>query len=451
MKTTKKLIFAIFFAAVLLFSLTSCGDNEGDDAVSTDKVVTLNVYNWGEYISDGFQGSVDSNAEFEEYFNTTLAQKYGFKISVNYTTYATNEDMYSKLSSGAGTYDVIIPSDYMIQKMIGDGGDECMLEPLNFDIITNFGNIDDGFKGEAAYYDPGNVYSVPYTYGMLGVIYNTALVDEEDYSDESWGLLWNPKYKGKILQFNNPRDAFGSAMYYMNYNVNSTDTEVWNKALAKLVEQKPYIQGYVNDEIFNKMTTASAAVAPYFAGDFLTMAYQNEDLSFYYPKEGTNYFVDAMCIPKNARNKDVANEYINFMLTEEVAVANALYIGYASPNTLVRDSDEYKEGMAELHEDWEEILYGKTPEEANANYDFSPGYESFSPEIQAHVNTLWESLKTENATEVWVHVVCLTIVIGVVTLAGYNTYIKKKRSMDYRMRDKLAAKARLEAQKNKTK
>jgi spermidine/putrescine transport system substrate-binding protein len=284
---------------------------------------------------------------------------------------------------------------------------------------------------------------------MLGVIYNTALVDEEDYSKESWGLLWEPKYKGKILQFNNPRDAFGSAMYYMNYDVNSTDPAVWTAALNKLVEQKPYIQGYVNDEIFNKMTTASAAVAPYFAGDFLTMASQNEDLAFYYPKEGTNYFVDAMCIPKNAKNKDIANEYINFMLTEEVAVANALYIGYASPNKLVLASDEYNEGMAELHEDWKEILYGKTPEEANENYDFSPGYESFSPEIQAHVNTLWESLKTENATEAWVHVVCLAIVVGVVSLAGYNIYIKKKRSKDYRMRDKLAAKARLEAQKNK--
>ena len=447
MKNVKKLVFAIFFTAVLLFAFTSCGGDDEVGAVSGDKVVTLNVYNWGEYISDGFQGSVDSNAKFEEYFNTKLSEKYGFKISVNYTTYATNEDMYSKLSSGAGTYDVIIPSDYMIQKMIGDGGDDCMLEPLDFDIITNFGNINDSFKGDAAYYDPGNVYSVPYTYGMLGVIYNTALVDEEDYSEESWGLLWNPKYKGKILQFNNPRDAFGSAMYYLNYDVNSTDPEVWNNALAKLVEQKPYIQGYVNDEIFNKMTTASAAVAPYYAGDFLTMAYQNEDLAFYYPKEGTNYFVDAMCIPKNARNKDVANEYINFMLTEEVAVANALYIGYASPNKLVLASDEYKDGMAELHEDWHEILYGKTPEEANANYSFSPGYESFSPEIQAHVNTLWESLKTENATEAWVHIVCLVIVVGVVSLAGYNIYIKKKRSKDYRMRDKLAAKARLEAQK----
>ena len=166
------------------------------------------------------------------------------------------------------------------------------------------------------------------------------------------------------------------------------------------------------------------------------MASQNEDLAFYYPIEGTNYFVDAMCIPKNARNKDAANEYINFMLSEEAAVANALYIGYASPNTLVVENEDYIEGMAELHEDWWEILYGKTPAEANANYDYSPGYKSFSPEIQAHVNALWESLKTENATEPWVHVTSISIIVAVLALAVYSVYIRKKRSRHYRMRDK---------------
>ncbi len=428
----KKLFFATFIMAVMTFSLFSCSNGNEDGPTLSGNVITLNVYNWGEYISDGFEGSLDTNAAFEEYFNTTLASKYNCTVKVNYTTYATNEDMYFKLSSEAGNYDVIIPSDYMIEKMIN----EDMLSELDYSIITNFEYIDEEFKGDGAYYDPGNKHSVPYTYGMLGVIYNTALVDEEDYADESWGLLWNPKYKGKILQFNNPRDAFGSAMYFMNKDINSTDPAVWDEALAKLMEQKEYLQGYVNDEIFNKMTTASAAIAPYFAGDFLTMAYQNEDLSFYYPSEGTNYFVDAMCIPKNARNKEIANEYINFMLSEKVAVANALYIGYASPNTLVVENEDYIEGMAELHENWWEILYGKTPAEANANYDYSPGYKSFSPEIQAHINALWESLKTENATEPWVHITSIAIIASVVALASYNFYIRKKRSRHYRMRDR---------------
>lgn len=434
----KKLFFAIFIVAVMVFSLFSCGEaDEGDTEISGD-YVTLNVYNWGEYISDGFEGAMDSNAEFEKYFNTTLASKYGFKIKVNYTTYANNEDMYFKLASEAGNYDVVVPSDYMIEKMINEG----MLLELDYSIITNFENIDDSFKGEAAYYDPDNKHSVPYTYGMLGVIYNSALVDEEDYSKESWSLLWDSKYRGKILQFNNPRDAFGSAMYYRNLDINSKNTADWDEALSKLVEQKPLLQGYVNDEIFNKMTTASAAIAPYYAGDFLTMASQNEDLAFYYPCEGTNYFVDAMCVPKNARNPEVAMEYINFMLSEEVAVENALYIGYASPNTLVVENEDYIEGMAELHEDWYDILYGKTPDEANEEYDYSPGYKSFSPEIQAHVNELWESLKTENATEPWVHIASITIIVAVLALAVYSVYIKKKRSRHYRLRDKAAAHAK---------
>jgi spermidine/putrescine transport system substrate-binding protein len=245
--------------------------------------------------------------------------------------------MYSKLSSGAGSYDIVVPSDYMIQKMIQND----MLLPFDATTLSNYGNIGDEFKGKNAYYDPENLYSVPYTYGMLGVIYNTALVDEEDYSEKSWGLMWNEKYRGKILQFNNQRDAFGYAMYYTGLDINTKDKTVWDRALAKLKEQKPLLQGYVNDEIFNKMTTASAAIAPYFAGDFLIMAEQNEDLDFFYPKEGTNYFVDAMCIPKNANYPEVAKEYINFMLSEEPAVANALYTYYASPNRVVRESAEY--------------------------------------------------------------------------------------------------------------
>ena len=441
---TKKSILAIIFAAVLVFSLFSCSDGSEDGGDNYNgKVVTLNVYNWGEYISDGFEGALDSNAAFEEYFNTTLAEKYGFRIEVNYTTYATNEDMYSKIKNGGGSFDVIVPSDYMIEKMIN----EDMLLEFNPEELPNFVNIDDAFKGANAVYDPGNRHSVPYTYGMLGVIYNKALVDKEDYADESWALLWNEKYKGKILQFNNPRDAFGSAMYFLNLDINSKSLDVWTAARDKLAEQKPLVQGYVNDEIFNKMTTASAAVAPYFAGDFLTMASQNEDLSFYYPKEGTNYFVDAMCIPKTAKNPDIAKEYINFMLSEEAAVANALYVGYASPNKVVVESEDYREGMAELHEDWYGILYGVSPAEANVNYSYSPIYQSFTPEIQSHVNTLWESLKTENSTELWVHITSITIIVAVVALASYSVFIKKKRSRHYRMRDREIAKARVALKK----
>ena len=432
MKKLFTLLFSLLILIALVGSLASCSDESGDNSADNSKAVTLNVYNWGEYISDGFQGSLDSNAAFEEYYY----EKFGVNVKVNYTTYATNEDMYSKLKSGAGTYDIVVPSDYMIQKMI----EEDMLLAFDANTVENYRYISESFKG--MYYDEDELYSVPYTYGMIGVIYNTALVDPEDYEKESWDLLWNEKYRGKILQFNNPRDAFGSAMYLEGLDINSTDPEVWNKALQKLAEQKPLVQAYVNDEIFNKMTTASAAVAPYFAGDFLTMADQNEDLSFYYPKEGANYFVDAMCIPKNAKQPEIAKEYINFMLSEEPAVANAVYIGYASPNTLVANGDYIHEGYhEEMGDEAIEILYNTSPDIINAEYNAKYGtscYKSFTPEIQAHVNTLWESLKTENSTEPWIHVTAALIVVSVAALAGYTTYIKKKRSRDYRMRDKAA-------------
>ena len=436
----KRLLLILTVLILSALALTSCGGNKDE---ITD-VVVLNVYNWGEYISDGFEDMPDTNAMFEEYFNTNLASKYGYKIKVNYTTYATNEDMYSKLSSGsgAGVYDVIFPSDYMLQRM----ADEGMLHSFNVaEEIPNYKYIADEFKG--LYYDSENQYSIPYTYGMVGIIYNSALMNPEDLDengeikDKSWALLWDKDYAGKILQFNNPRDAFATAMFYHGIDINTADRAQWIEALGYLKEQKYILRGYVNDEIFNKMTSASAAIAPYFAGDYVTMAADNEDLKFYYPKEGTNVFVDAMCIPESSSHKDAAKEYINFMLSEEVAVANALYVGYASPNTLVRESEEYIE---EMGEDAYEILYGHSYEDLNATYGYSPYYHSFSnaekygEDMQQYVNGLWEQLKTETDVEIWVHISSITIVVAIVAACSYNIYVKKKRSKFYRQRDKEA-------------
>ncbi len=415
----KKLILLLLLILCCVITCSCSGEDEGGEY--NGEVITLNVYNWGEYISDGFEGAIDSNAEFEKYCREVL----GLNVKVNYTTYATNEDMYSKIKSGAGSYDIVIPSDYMIQKMIA----EDML--LEFDVaaeIENYQYIDPDFKNR--YYDPDNRYTVAYTYGMTGIIYNTTMVDEEDLG--TWGLLWNCKYAGKILQFNNPRDAFASAMYWKNIDINSTDTADWDLALSYLVQQKSLVQGYVNDEIFNKMTSGSAAIAPYFVGDFITMLDQNEHLDFYYPTEGVNVFVDAMCIPKGARQPELAKEYINFMLSEEIAVANALYIGYASPNVLVRENAEYKE---EMGEELIDLLYDQF-ETLETTYDYDPSYHSFTPEIQSYVNTLWETLKTENSTELWVHITAAAIVVGVLTPLIYSVYDKKRRSKDYRERDK---------------
>ena len=429
-----KRLLSLLIIIMLIFTMFSCSEEGSGDVVqntySKGQTVYLNVYNWGEYISDGSEGSIDTNLAFEEYFNTYLSEKYnGIKIKVVYSTYATNEDMYSKLKNSAVSYDVIIPSDYMIQKMAEEG----MLYEFDVEIdIPNFEYIDESFK--SPYYDKNNRYSVPYTYGMMGIIYNTTMVDEEDIdaANWGWGLLWDTKYQGQILQFNNPRDAFATAMYWKGLDVNSDNPDDWNYALELLKEQKPLLQGYVSDEIFDKMRGESAAIAPYFAGDYLTMKSEEENLSFYYPSEGVNYFVDAMCIPVTSKNRELAKEYINFMLSEEIAIANAEYIGYASPNTLVQNNEDYIDGLTE---EAYEILYASKPTEINAEYIENYGtscYKSFSADIQARVNTLWENLKLSGSTELWVHITSITIVVSVLAFAIYSIYIKKKRSRHYR-------------------
>ena len=416
----KRLVYIIsVFTLVLLFSftLTSCGGDEVTEGY------TLNVYNWGEYISDGSLGTLDVNAEFERYCEEEL----GIKVNVIYSTYATNEDMYSKILSGAGSmYDIVIPSDYTIQKMIKAG----LLHSYDVNEIPNYQYIDDDFKG--LYFDPENRYSVPYTYGTVGVIYNSTMVDPEDVEDESWDLLFNEKYKGKILQFNNPRDGLATAMFKLGLDINSTNKADWDRALALLAEQKPIVQAYVSDEIYNKMISNSASIAAYYVGDYISMTWSNPDLAFYYPKEGTNVFVDSMCILESSKNKELAKEYINFMLSEEIAIANASYIGYASPNRLVYENEDYAE---EMGEDAMEVLYGSS-DSVNREYPYDSFYHDYTPEMQEYTNMLWETLKTQNSTEAWVHITSIAIVVGAGAFIGYDIYIKKKRSRDYRLRDK---------------
>lgn len=465
-----KRIVLLLVVLSLSLSLFACGKNTdgANDVKIVENIpmpeykagqkVVLNVYNWGEYISDGSEDTLDVNLAFEEYFNENLSEKYGgIEIKVEYTTYPTNEDMYSKLKNSAVSYDIVIPSDYMIQKLI----EENMLLSFDTSSLTNYENIDASFKN--AYYDPNNCYSVPYTYGMVGIIYNKNMVSEEDVAKASWGLMWDEKYSGNILQFNNPRDAFATAMYWKGLDINSTDSEVWEEALELLKEQKPILQGYVNDEIFNKMKSESAAIAAYYVGDFLTMAEEQENLGFYYPTEGSNYFVDAMCIPTSSSHPHLAKEYINFMLSEEIAVANASYIGYASPNNAVKNNEDYIAEMrdysyeGENGEDAYDLLYNYTPDTVNKKYNAlfpevnSPAcYRSFTPEVQTQVNTLWEDLKISGSTELWVHITSITLVVAIIGYAAYSIYIKKKRSRDYRLRDKQRMLERRAEQQKKT-
>lgn len=392
--------------APMLFSCSEGGE----------KVKTLYVYNWGEYISDGSEGCLDSNKAFEDWYY----KQYGERVKVVYSTFSSNEDMYAKLSSGSVSYDVVVPSDYMIERLI----DEDMLAPLNYDNIPNITNIVPEFYGPDAefdYYDEGSVYSVPYFYGMIGIIYNTKMVkDKEDLG--SWDLMWNPKYKGNILQFNNSRDAFGTAQYKLGIDVNSKDEKDWRRALEELRKQKDIVQGYVMDEIFNKMEGGSAAISAYYAGDFLAMYENNEDLDFYYPEEGTNLYVDAMCIPKSSKNKELAEAYINFMLSEEPAVANALYTYYASPNKVVLESEEYIEGMNEIREDAYELMYNADALKTATPYKNLPGSQL------ALINNLWEELKSDIEISPLIYILCIGIVIALASFGIFFAVRKRIRN-----------------------
>ncbi|MEG2080444.1 MAG: spermidine/putrescine ABC transporter substrate-binding protein [Oscillospiraceae bacterium] len=341
----KKIISVLLALTLLLgtFLLSSCGTSK--TSIDTSKLVgnydikelkgtELNVYNWGEYISDGTDGTVNVVKEFEKITG----------IKVNYNLYQTNEDLYPKIKSGGVNYDIVVPSDYMVSRFIS----EDLIQKLDFNNIPNYKYIAEDYKN--VYFDEKNEYSVPYTGGMVAIVYNKTKVKEVP---NSWNILWDKQYSCQILNFNNPRDAFGTAQYLLGYDVNSTNEAEWKAAAEKLKEQKPLIQSYVSDEIFDKMEQGEAAIGVYYAGDCLTMTKANPDLAVVYPKEGTNIFIDSMCIPKSAKNKAAAELFINFMCEPEVSLINAEFLGYLCPNTAVLKDDRYS-----LKDN--EILYPKT-------------------------------------------------------------------------------------------
>ncbi len=357
MKRTVCVLFALLIAlSPCIFA--SAAEQSEIDALRGTK---LYVYNWGEYISDGADDTLDVNKAFEE--------KYG--IDVVYDTYDNNEVMYSKLKGGGVSYDVVIPSDYMIERMIS----EDMLQPIDFSNIPNYKYIPDQYKNLA--HDPKNEFSVPYTVGMVGLIYNTAMVDE---APDSWTALWDENYSNSILMFNNPRDAFAIAQSILGMDYNNESEISWKVAAELLKEQKSVSPAYVNDEIFLKMESGEAALAPYYAGDFLTMQENNPDLDFVYPKEGVNFFVDGACILKDAKNKLAAELYINFLLEPDVALANAEYICYASPHTEVFNNPEYSFYQNEL-------LY---PEIGEFKTQL---FLNLDPEILSLMSSLWDDVK----------------------------------------------------------
>ena len=359
--------------------------------------ISINVYNWGEYISDGSDGSLDVNREFTDLTG----------IRVNYTTYATNEELYSKLRSGNASYDVVIPSDYMVGRLAGEG----MLLPLDFGNIPNIGYIGTRFKNPL--YDPHDLYSAPYTWGYVGIIYNKDKVfDEEELS--SWEILWDEKYLGEILMFSNSRDAFAIAQVRQGYSMNTTDERELRECLEQLKAQKPLVQAYVMDEIFDKMLGGEAALAPYYAGDALMMMSENDVLGFAVPEEGTNLFVDAMCIPSGSRQKAAAELYINFMLEPAVGAANSEFIGYATPNdeSLQLLDDEMRENT---------IAYPDASELANT--------ESFAPlpqDTSRLMDQMWTELLSDD--EAYNRMMMPFILLAAVLFSvGLNIYRARRK------------------------
>jgi len=355
------LVVVILLSVYLLSSrsrrLFTANDLEG---TYTDELAgtTLKVYNWGEYISDGSGGTYDVVRSFEKLTG----------IKIEYAYYDDNETMYSKLKTGASYYDIIIPSDYMVARLIN----EDMLRKIDVESLSNYKYID--VKYRDLYFDPNNEYSVPYSVGMVGLIYNKTMVKE---APTSWEALWNKELDSSILMFNNPRDAFAIAQFRLGQDLNSDNKADWDAAAELLMEQKPLVKAYVMDEVFNNMGGGNAAIAPYYAGDFYTMKETNPDLEFVYPEEGVNVFCDSVCIPKSSQNYEAALLFMNFLMEPAVALANAEYICYASPNTAVVNNEYYS-----FYKD--EVLY-PTAE----NMPKTQWFHDLDPEILKYYEELW--------------------------------------------------------------
>ncbi|MBQ8122607.1 MAG: spermidine/putrescine ABC transporter substrate-binding protein [Ruminococcus sp.] len=368
------------------------------------KGLSINVYNWGEYISTGAdEGTLDVNGEFEKLTG----------IKVNYTNYATNEELYAKLKGGGAAYDVIIPSDYMISKMIK----EEMIQPLDFSNIPNFEYIMENFRNQA--YDPENAYTVPYTWGTVGIIYDTTMIDIPP-EEIDWDLLWNEDYADQILMFDNPRDAFAIAELMLGYSLNTEDPEELEQAAFKLRQQKRIVQGYVMDEVFDKMEAGDALIAPYYAGDALTILEGNEDLDFVVPKSGTNLFVDAMCIPSNARQKEAAEMYINFMCEPDIAFANIDYICYSTPHSAAFEMLDEETRESHVSYPDEDFIRNKTTVFVN-----------LSDEANKKMQDLWTEMKSaeDENTNKWITPIFLIFCVALMIFVLIRRHIKAKKDI----------------------
>lgn len=342
-------------SVLCLSCLAGCGSS---DAGKNGEVI---VFNWGEYIDP------ETIAMFEEETG----------IRVVYDEFETNEIMYPKVEAGAASYDVICPSDYMIQKMI----DNDLLAEINFDNIPNVKNIGQQYFDQSREFDPENKYSVPYCFGTVGILYNKTMVDEPV---DSWSVLWNEKYADNILMQDSVRDAFMVALKLNGFSMNTMDEGQLQTARDALIEQKPLVQAYVIDQVRDKMIGGEAALGVIYSGEAIYTQRENPDLEYVVPKEGTNVWIDSWVIAKSAPNKENAEKFIDFMCREDIALMNFEYITYSTPNVAAQ----------ELIED-EDIRNSEIAFPDLSRYENLETFRYLGTEGDALYNELWKEVKSE--------------------------------------------------------
>lgn len=367
MKKISALVLAFAMVATLSLSGCSMDKSDGSTSAGSENGREVTVCGWGENIDE------DLITQFEEETG----------IHVNYQVADSNEIMYSKVAMGGSGYDVIVPSDYMIAQMIEEG----MLAELDFDSIPNYRLIDNRFKNLT--YDPENQYSVPYTWGTLGIIYNPTLIPDEI---TSWSALFDTKYAGQVGMIGNPRDAIAAALMSLGYSINTENADEINEAYQLIADAKEngVYQGFFMDQLYDKMESGETALCTYYAGDFLSMHENNPDLKFVIPEEGSNWFVDAMCVLKDAPHPEEAMAWINFICSTEANLANMDYIWYASPNTeaLEQYPAYYEENYGEaLDQELYEIM--AAPQSV---LDRCEAYLNLPVDIRTLYNDLWTQL-----------------------------------------------------------
>lgn len=338
--------------SLILTGCSSSGSGENGEVI---------VYNWGEYIDP------ETITMFEEETG----------IKVVYDEFETNEVMYPKVEAGATAYDVICPSDYMIQKMI----DNDLLAEINFDNIPNVKNIGQQYFEQSKEFDPENKYSVPYCFGTVGILYNKTMVDEPV---DSWSILWDEKYADNILMQDSVRDAFMVALKLNGYSMNSVEESELETAKNSLIAQKPLVQAYVIDQVRDKMIGNEAAIGVIYSGEAIYTQRENPDLEYVIPKEGTNVWIDSWVIPKNAPNKENAEKFIDFMCREDIALMNFEYITYSTPNVAAQA----------LIED-EDIKNSKIAFPDLSQYDNLETFHYLGEEGDELYNNLWKEVKAQ--------------------------------------------------------